>query len=247
METNTWDEPKANPDDSNWKAAILDRFASWLDGVSDPESVLAPLAVEDENQPDLYSFYSELATLKQEIRLQTRAVTSASRSAETVEQGLRETLLSQQEELRRTAESLKSAIPAASREARVAVILELLALRENANHTIAAMDQRRLPAMPWNRRARRMLEENAADQRSLRDQMDDTLRRLEVYPLARPGMVFDPKTMRAVSRADGSGVRPGQVAEVLKQGYRSGKQILLTANVAVEIDKQTQSPTTEGN
>ena len=230
-------EAPRTPEEPDWKSAVLDSFAAWLDGLTEPEGDTGSVDTGEESEPDLLSFYSELAALKQEIRLQTRAAHGASRAAEAAVEGLREALHDQQRNLSRTAESLKAVIPAARREARTAVTMELLALREGIGHAVAGAEQRRLPALPWMGRARHLLAAGARDQRMIRDKLDDALRRLDILPLAEKGVAFDARTMRAVSRTRGSGVAPGCVAEVLRQGYRCGDQILQAADVNVAVDE----------
>ena len=213
---------------TDWRAGVLERFERWLREAPDS---LADAVPEETPPPDLFSLYSELAALKQEVRMQARAAHSAARAAEASVEELRRVAATRGEDLERTTDGLRAMVPAARREARAAVLSELLKVRESLRHAAEAAEQRRLPARPWLRGAHGVMEQSARDLRVVLAEADDALRRLGVVPVAEIGGAFDPRTMRAVAR--GSGGPPGTVTEVLRQGFRSGDDVLQAADVVV--------------
>ncbi len=195
---------------------------------------------EPPGRPDLYSFYAELAALKQEVRMQGRAAHGAARAAETSAETLNEALAVRESELGGVAESLKSMIPAARREARAQVLTELVRVRESLGRLHEAAGAGALPNRPWLKAAREQIEQTTRSVRLVLAEADDALRRLNVMPVAAVGEAFDPRTMRAAGRSE-QGV-PGTVTTVLRQGYRTGDGLLQLAEVIVAAGDGSVAP-----
>ncbi len=213
---------------TDWREALMGRFEAWLQEV--PEPPAAPPAPARE-VPDLYSLLGELAALKQEVRMQARAVHGATRAAEDSAEALREALAGREDELAGLAENLKSMIPAARRDARASVLVELVRVRESLERVCEAADRSSLPNRPWLGAARRQIEKMARAVRLVLAEADDALRRLNVVPVVAVGEPFDSRTMHAAGRsAQGA---PGTVTTVLRQGYRAGDGLLQLAEVIV--------------
>jgi molecular chaperone GrpE len=223
----------------DWRGEVLERFRRWLyeltDDVPDvPAGGPEEAAAGEERAPDLFSLFGELGALRQEVRLQTRAAGQAVERFETAARALQDELGDQGRRLAGTATDLKAQLPAARREARQAVIRELLEVRECLAGCVASAAAAQLPRRPWLKTAGALIEALRRDQTMVLDKIDDALGRLGISPLARIGEPFDPRTMRVVETVSGSGAAPGAVAAIYRQGYRLAGEILQAAEVEVE-------------
>jgi molecular chaperone GrpE (heat shock protein) len=113
---------------------------------------------------------------------------------------------------------------------------EILDLRENIALTAEAAAGMKLPRRPWHTRTLLALDRLRVAQRMLTDKADDTLRRLNLVPVAGPGDTFDPACMRA-NTVSITGAAAGTVISVIRQGYRREGRIIRVAEV--EVEKET--------
>lgn len=263
---------------------LVERFAAWLDETlarpEPPPGIAADLlaeladagAAEAENDAseagDLYSLWSAVTALTQEVKLQGRAfqrltdeIAPLGAALEATHQGHREALA----ETRRVAEEALG--QRAERDARSARELErrvrrqtlgvLLDLRDRlergyrtAADQLAEMPREPPRAVRLFRRLRVEWERPLAAARALEkgyvlglERLDEELDHLGVRPLESLGRPFDPHAMTAVDVEETSPQSDGMVLEVYRRGYAWGDEILRPARVKVGRTKRdTTSP-----
>ena len=107
--------------DSEIKQQLLERFRAYLD--EQPEAAPDELA---ENRTDLYSLFSELVALKNEVRLESRQVKTVLDEFRAVFA----TLQTSQDQLSNELDRARNAVPDQQRAALKPVLLELVELRD---------------------------------------------------------------------------------------------------------------------
>jgi molecular chaperone GrpE len=76
----------------------------------------------------------------------------------------------------------------------------------------------------------------------LAGRLEATLGRLGVERVGRVGEPFDPNVHEAVASEPRAGVEPGQVAEVVRAGYRAGERLIRPAQVVVAAEGEPPAP-----
>ena len=184
--------------------------------------------------PGLQALLGELVALRQDVRLQARASqTAASHIAELgqkVESGIEQAA----SQLGQAAGVAKSLVPEARREAQRAVALELVALLEGLSRCQAAFQNLALPRFLLGGGRAELRKRLVQPLDLLLAKGQDAMRRLRLAAIAEVGAPFDPSSMRAVGTCRNRTVPPGHVAEVVRQGYHLGPEILQAAEVNVE-------------
>ncbi len=233
----------ARPDRERVAAA----FAQWLDRAleDEPQPALptALLAALENGEPlpplagpeggcDLYSLWSAMTALAQEVRLQGRHFKLLS---ETLEQ----TALQREDENQANEE--------AAGPSRVQIDL-LLDLHERLERSVAtaraAVAELARSRPSWlarrfggadgaARQARELAESLVAGNSLTLDQLDEALRDLGVRHMVSLNRPFDPRAMSAIVVEFTDAVPEGTVVEVLRNGYEWNGEIYRTAQVKV--------------
>jgi len=227
-------EAQTETDAAYWRAGIVNDFRVWLDEFDAETSSAESPAEDDASAPDLFTLFGELAALRQETRALARAAHQNGRQMETLSEGLRSELLAQSAVLSHAASDLKTQLPAARRESQLAVLTEILSILDGVDNGIQALLARPAPPWPWRAAVLRERRETARAQRMIMDKINDSLRRLNVTPIAERGQAFDPRVMRAVAVSERGDAVAGTVTVIIRQGYRKDDQILQIAEVEVK-------------
>ncbi len=218
-----------------WRAEVLARFDAWMRTLTETDiRAIEEEGAETDATPGMAAFYGELAALRQDIRLEAKTARAAGRSLDQVAAFVQTGVNEHAASMEQTATKIRGALPEARREGEETVLRELLDVRESLARNVEAATALRLPRRPWLRRHAQTLETLQHDYAATLGKLDDALRRLQVTPLAEPGMPFDPAAMRAIMTVQGSGAAPGAVVRVLRQGYRRQDRALQIAEVEVE-------------
>lgn len=229
------------------REALVARFTAWLDEAlteeAPPAGVAAELLAEPadaERSCDLFTLWSAMASLGQEVKLQGRtfhALEQAIAGLPAAVDGLRAANERVLVERRR-----------ADEERAFGSALELLLdLRERLRHGLRAASAHveRLASAPPPGRLARLLgvtpppTAGDAERAFVRGyelalaRLDDALRERGIEELACVGRVFDPHRMRAVELADAPEQAEGTVLEVLRGGYTQRGEVLRAAEVRV--------------
>lgn len=220
-------EPAAAPDErEQWRQAMRARFERWLDEASQaaelPAGIAAEVAREVEEDRtgaagscDLYSLWSAMTALTQEVKLQGRtfkqlallvqeqAATAADDEADEADgpdpDKLLEALLAARDRLKRGLQAAREHLDQARRDSEASLLRRLIPTRS-----------RDLPAAV--RELERGYELSC-------EWLDDTLRGLGVTEIECLGRPFDPRRMNAVEVELTAQAAEGTVLEVIRPGY----------------------------
>lgn len=211
--------------EGGWKAAVLADFGAWLDELDDdpqptgePAHDRAPAALAG---PDLHALYSELASLRQELRLQTRE---------------------QARSLRQAQEERAGQLEEARRGATRGLLMPMLEVRDALVRGLAAAD------LAASRRWLRMrgAQEVAAGYAMALERFDRALHGAGVRQVATVGEPFDARTMVAVQARRDSTAADGTVVEELRPGFvAEDGAVLRAAEVVVRRPRPRQTGTME--
>lgn len=202
---------------------LIARFGAYLEAVGEAPPGPAPSA------PDLFTLLSELAALKNEVKIESRQLKSALDQFRELFDSLRQANDRLGGELERRREEEQRARQQSERE----LLLELLELRDRlqAGHEQA---QRYRPG--WLARRGRAAEFVGGMAEglgmSLR-RLDETLTRRGVEALAALGRPFDPQTMQVGEIVQDRSRPDGEVLGELRAGFRHGDRLLRPAEVIV--------------
>jgi hypothetical protein len=237
-----WDEPNDGTEGTEeepgetWKDAVLEDFRQWLDALPDePPDAEEGEEAEPVEDGDLLGVVGEMTALRQEVKLMSRGTGKLSRTLEQVAQDVATNVVPLAEEIRRL-----------DREARVSetrgtlgpLLLELGDLRECVRDVSA---QAARPIRPWHV-SRRLWETFGLERQKellevLARRLDSTLERHAVKPIAAEAMPFDARCMTADGVSRSGRVLPGQVSQVVKQGFAVAGGVLRPAHVIVETEE----------
>lgn len=202
---------------------LIARFVAYLDAASEPSSEAASSA------PDLFTLLSEVAALKNEVKLEARQVKTALDQFRELFDTLRQANERLDSELERCTEQARLVHQQRERE----LLLELLDLRDRLQ---AGHDQAQRYRPGWL--ARRggaaefvggMAEGGAMSLRRL----DELLARRDVLPLEVVGAAFDPQTMQVGDVVEDRSHPDGQVLAERRRGFRQRDRLLRPAEVIV--------------
>ena len=214
--------------DSEIKQQILERFRAYLD--EQPEAAPDELA---ENRTDLYSLFSELVALKNEVRLESRQVKTVLDEFRAVF----ETLQTSQGQLSNELDRARNAVPDQQRAALKPVLLELVELRDRFEAGLRILQNYRptfwVRLLSRRRRERNLLQAIAQGQDISLRRLDQILNTQQVIPLAAEGQPLDPHTMRAAELDHRPDLANGVVTEELRKGYLWRGELLRLAEVKV--------------
>jgi molecular chaperone GrpE len=210
------------PLDDAAKEQLVEQFRASLDRFDDGSDAAETV--------DLRTLLTEMAVLKNEVRLQARRIGPALEELQRAGDALREQLQLAQREVERA----RAQTGEAKAQAERSLLLELLGLRDRLQ---AALDA----AAAWQPSlVQRLL---GADRRfalSLREGTALTLERTDlllasrrVRPIAAVGQPLDPHRMQAVAVEREPGAAPGVVLRELRRGFTQGGELLRAAEVIV--------------
>jgi molecular chaperone GrpE len=254
------------------RARLLRRFEAWLDAALDDEEPPAGLTAEiltelAEDGPiagpcrnvDLYTLWSSLTALSQEIKLQGRSfkqlldsLSPWSERAEQVLQAHAEGLATVHRLAQRVGAEGEARQAEAARQIRQRVrreqLEQLVDLRERLlrgvetarGHRAAArelLDRGLIGRIRRGRAAsKKLLEAIEAIENGCAlslARLDEALDRSAVQEMACRGRPFDPARMKAVDLLETSEVPEGTVLEVYRRGYESNGEVFREAEVKV--------------
>ncbi|WP_328987542.1 nucleotide exchange factor GrpE [Thiorhodovibrio winogradskyi] len=214
--------------DEATREALTAQFRAYLDTVADDSS-----GPDDEidamSAPDLFSLFSELAALKNEVKLESRQVKGALDEFRGLFDHLRETQTRLGNEQERRCEQSRAADRAGWRD----MLLELLELRDRLQ---AGQEQAARFRPHWygrNRREAKLIVTLAEGMAMNLRRLEETLARREVRPIPTIGRLFDPHRMHAAELTRDPQYRHGEVMAELRPGWLLHDELLRLAEVVV--------------
>lgn len=212
--------------DEALKEQLVAQFRTYLD-IAEGADGIDP-AEDDADAPDLFTLLTELAALKNEVKLESRQFKTALDQFGDLFDTLRDghTRLAEEQQQRGIQEQ------AAAQQAQKTLLLELLELRDRVQ---AGYDQclRFRPSWLGKRHASEFVASMAQGMAMNLRRLDETLARRGVQPLPVLGQPFDPHSMHAAELADDASQVAGIVLGELRKGFLLQGQLLRTAEVVV--------------
>ena len=210
------------------KQNLLERFRQYLDRVEEhPQNTDAG----NDREVDLYTLFTELASLKSEIKIESRQVKQAldhSRELIDAMQQSNKRLGSELGELRHTEDALRE-------EAEQGLLLEVLELRDRVEDGAGSIEKFKPGGMLERRRGRvkKLLDGIGEGMEISLRRIDGVLGRYRVHPITAIGQRLDPMSMRAASTGFDAQQADGIVLKEIRKGYRRGDKVLRLAEVVV--------------
>lgn len=211
------------------KESLIEQFRAYLDECVENDAEESDTDAGD-TPLDLHTLLSEMAALKNEIRLESRQFKSMLEEMRQFGEVLRE----QNERLNRELERVREQAAAAKRQAERGLLLGLLDLRDRLAAGVEAGAAHRPGLLA------RLTPAEARFAASLAQGLALTLRRADellaghqVRPLEAIGQNLDPHRMRAVGVETLSDQPDGQVLREVLRGYYQHGELLRAAEVIV--------------
>jgi molecular chaperone GrpE len=212
--------------DSDLKEQLVGQFRDYLDAATTEDEV--PRGASGEI--DLFTLFTELAALKNEVRLESRQVKQALDHSRELIDGLRENNLQFSNELVRRRQGEDELRQVAERP----LLLEILELSDRIEAAIQSLREYRpgLLQRPGGKQGRLV--------RGVGEGLEITLRRLggllaryQVSPLDPVGKRLDPNTMRVCGTEQRDDRDDGMVLAEVRKGFLRAGQVLRLAEVVV--------------
>lgn len=218
------------PLDDAAKERLIEQFRSSLDAfdAAEPEAQVV----------DLRTLLTEIAVLKNEVRLQARQFKATLDELQRFGEALRE----QQQLAQREIERSRTQATEAKSQTERGLLLELLELRDRLQAGVDAAESWR-PSL-----VERLFGTERRFASSLREGSTMTLKRLDellasrrVRPIVAIGQPLDPHRMHAVAVESSPAAAAGVVLRELRRGFMQGNELLRAAEVIVNDNKGSPS------
>jgi molecular chaperone GrpE len=208
--------------------ALLAQFRTYLE-----ESAAGHAPPEEEADPiDLYTLLSELAALKNEVRIESRQVKGALDQF----RGLVEPLQNGQAALQSEILHLRDAHRHAARDALRPVLLELLEIRDRIAAGLETKTDQQLSSKlfkPLCRQEQALLAAWRAGQEMTLRRLDQLLASQSVLPMEVLAQPLDPRLARAVRVESHKNIAHGVVVSELRKGFLWHGAVLRPAEVVI--------------
>jgi molecular chaperone GrpE len=215
------------------KQKLLQRFRQYLDRVDEHPHHTDE---ESDRELDLYTLFTELASLKSEIKIESRQLKRAlDQSRELIDavQQTNERLGSELSELRSAGNALRE-------EAEQELLLEVLELRDRIEAGADSIEKYK-PGGLLDRprgRVKKLLDGIGEGMEISLRRIDGLLSRYKVSQITAIGQRLDPMCMRAASTGFDAQQDDGIILNEIRKGYRRGGKVLRLAEVVVNKQEQ---------
>ncbi len=208
------------------KEQLLQRFRDYLEKAKE--------VTQNHDQPteavDLFTLFSELAALRNEVRLESRQFKSALDQFRELFSTLEDHKRKLETDLERCIDNKEKIRTNTERE----LLLNIIEVRDRITAGIRSMEQYRPNLLArTSRRNEQFLQSMAEGQKITLRRLDDLLTRYQVEPIQALGTMVDPHTMRVHAVEHHPERENGEVIAELTKGFRRNNDILRTAEVIV--------------
>jgi molecular chaperone GrpE len=214
--------------DEESKQSLLQRFRQYLDRVDEH-----PHHTDEESgrEVDLYTLFTELASLKSEIKIESRQLKRALDQSRELIDAVQQT----NERLGSELSELRSAENALREEAEQELLLEVLELRDRIEAGAGSIEKYKPGGMLERPRGRvkKMLDGIGEGMEISLRRIDGLLSRYKVSQITAIGQRLDPMCMRAASTGFDAQQDDGIILNEIRKGYRRGGKVLRLAEVVV--------------
>lgn len=218
------------PLDDAARERLVEQFRASLDSIDAGEP--------DAEAVDLRTLLTEMAVLKNEVRLQARQFKATLEELQRAGQALHE----QQQLAQREVERSRSQAAVARAQAEQGLLLELLELRDRLQAGVDAARSWR-PSL-WQRLRggeHRFVDSLRAGSAMTLERLDELLANHRVRPIEAVGQPLDPHRMHAVAVEQSATAAAGVVLRELRRGFMQGGELLRAAEVIVNGNKDRPS------
>ncbi len=208
---------------------LLDDLRAWLNGLDDADLDAVAATDDAPDIPDLFTLFSELAALKNEVKLESRQIKGALEQFRELFDALQQANAQLRAELAEQRRREQTGIAEAER----ALLLELIDLRDRLLPGQAHAAGYR-PGWLARRGGAKAFVEHMADGMAMNlRRLDESLARRNVHPITSIGQPFDPLVMRAVDTVEDPAQPANRVVDETRTGYLRGDRLLRLAEVIV--------------
>ncbi len=209
--------------DAAAKQKLIEQFRELLD---DPDLNIEPgqLTSEANSGVDLFSLFSELVAIKNEVRLQGRQFKSAL-----------SLLADDQAVLQNQLEQSRNHATESAIQQQTDILQQLLLLRDRIEAGIEVSSQyrrKRFSLLSRNRETR-VIQALADGQQLTLNRLDQILNDLQIKPIKTLERKFDSRTMNAIAISHDDDYEDGVVSQQTRQGYCWNNQVVRLAEVKV--------------
>jgi molecular chaperone GrpE len=232
--------------DEQTKQRLISELRDHLDALPEtPESVDSEDESPGSREIDLYSLFTELAGLRNEIRLESRQLKRALDEFG----GVFSTLEDNSKRLGSELDARRASQAAATAKAERALLLELIELRDRLAqaHDLAAGNRPGAWARLFSPRQQALIQDMAEGLGITVRRLDQALARYDVAPIKAVGQTIDPHRMQvAAVRADPEHA-DGVALEEVRRGYQRADEVLRLAEVVANRRHAKHSDEIEHN
>ncbi len=205
------------------KQKLIEQFRELLDD-TDFNVELKQLSTDPQREIDLFSLFSELVVIKNEVRLQARQFKSAL-----------SLLVDDQIVLQNQLEQSREQSNDLAVYQQTDVLQQLLLLRDSieAGIQVASLPRRKRFSLTPRSHERRVIQALTDGQQLTLNRLDQILNEMHIKPIKTLGRQFDSHTMNATAISHDDRYEDGAVSKQMRQGYFWNKQVLRVAEVTV--------------
>ncbi|MDZ7852213.1 MAG: nucleotide exchange factor GrpE [Halomonas sp.] len=215
--------------DSTTQEHLLSRFRDYLDSVESREADGATQPDAAAEAPDLFSLFTALEALKNEVKLESRQVKAALDQFRELFDALEGEKQRLQAQLDRQAEQQQAQEAAEQRD----LLVEMLELRDRMHAGYRQAHDHRPGWLARRDGSQRFIDGMAQGMKMNLGRLDTLLKRQSVHPIETLGQPFDPHTMQAVDVAREPQQPDGIVLGERRSGYWHDTRLLRSAEVVV--------------
>ncbi len=207
------------------KAELLDQFQQYLEAAAEIE------AGESETRTtDLFTLFTELAELKNEIRLESRQVKQAMDQSREIIDGLNANNRQLKEQLAWRRQDDR----AVRQHLEQPLLLEILELRDRVEAARSGLQEQRPGWLArWSGKHRALVASVGEGMDIMLRRLDTLLGQYQVSALDTLGDPIDPRTMRVCGTEPHNDRPDGTVVAEVRRGFRRADQVLRPAEVIV--------------
>ena len=219
------------------KERLVSELRGYLDQLPERADDDADNDRADDHSPaprdiDLYTLFTELAGLRNEIRLESRQLKRALDDFG----GVFTTLEDDGKRLKGELDARRENQATATAHAERALLLDLIELRDRLAQAqqLAADHRPGALARLVSRRQRALIDDMAEGLGITLRRLDQTLERYDVKPIQAVGQAIDPHRMRVAAVRAEPGHAEGVALEEVRRGYRRAGEVLRLAEVVAQ-------------
>jgi molecular chaperone GrpE len=216
--------------DQREKQELVEIFSSYLDNITEAEKTEQII----DSGPDLFSFHSELAGLKNEVRIESRQFKKALDDFRLAFSALDNSNQEMSSHLAELQEEKKALSKATLRP----IIIELLEIYDRISAAVQSGSPPHTPLFSkFCKRENEWIKASIEGQKITLYRLTELLNHYGVEPIETDKQKFNPTLMKAASKVYKQEQQEGIVINQLRTGFTWSKEILRVAEVVINSKK----------